>query len=41
MKAAKVVFVAGGECGIAALAPLYWLVEISGRRYAAPVPRHP
>jgi hypothetical protein len=37
MKFAKVVFIAGGVWGIAALAPFYWLVDISGRRYAAPV----
>ena len=37
MKFAKVVFTAGGVWGIAALAPFYWLVDISGRRYAAPV----
>jgi hypothetical protein len=36
MRFAKVVFIAGGVWGIAALAPLYWLVDISGRRYAAP-----
>jgi len=36
MKFAKIVFIAGGVWGIAALAPLYWLVDISGRRYAAP-----
>jgi hypothetical protein len=37
MKFAKVVFIAGGVWGIAALAPFYWLVDISGRRYAAPI----
>ena len=37
MKFAKVVFIAGGVWGIAALVPFYWLVDISGRRYAAPV----
>ena len=37
MKFARVVFIGGGVWGIAALAPLYWLVDISGRRYAPPV----
>jgi hypothetical protein len=37
MKFAKVVFIAGGVWGIAALVPFYWLVDISGRRYAAPM----
>lgn len=37
MKFARVVFIGGGVWGIAALAPFYWLVDISGRHYAAPV----
>jgi hypothetical protein len=36
MKFARIVFIAGGVWGIAALAPFYWLVDISGRHYAAP-----
>ncbi len=36
-KFAKVVFIGGGVWGIAALAPFYWLVDISGRRYAPPL----
>lgn len=36
MKLARIVFIAGGLWGIAALAPFYWLVDISGRRYAGP-----
>ena len=37
MKFAKIVFIAGGVWGMAALVPFYWLADISGRRYAAPV----
>ena len=37
MKFARIVFIAGGVWGIAALAPFYWLVDITGRRYAAPM----
>jgi hypothetical protein len=37
MKFARVVFIAGGVWGIAALAPFYWLVDISGRHYTAPM----
>lgn len=37
MKFARVVFIAGGVCGIATLAPFYWLVDPTGRRYAAPI----
>jgi hypothetical protein len=37
MKCARFVYIAGGVWGIAALAPFYWLVDISGRRYAPPV----
>jgi hypothetical protein len=37
MKFARFVFIASGVWGIAALAPFYWLVDITGRRYAAPM----
>ena len=37
MKFARFVFIGGGVWGIAALVPFYWLVDISGRHYAAPV----
>jgi hypothetical protein len=33
MKFAKVVFIAAGIWGIGVLTPLYWLVDVSGRRY--------
>src|SRR4029079_487528 len=36
MKFARIVFIAGGVWGIAALVPFYWLVDITGRHYAAP-----
>ena len=36
MKFARIVFVAGGVWGIAVLVPFYWLVDITGRHYAAP-----
>jgi hypothetical protein len=37
MKFARIVFITGGIWGIAALAPFYWLVDITGRPYAAPM----
>ena len=37
MKFARIVFIGGGVWGIAALAPFYWLVDISGRHYAPPL----
>jgi len=37
MKYARVVFIAGGVWGIVALAPFYWLVDVTGRHYAAPL----
>jgi hypothetical protein len=37
MKFARVVFVAAGVWGIAVLLPFYALVDLTGRRYAAPV----
>src|SRR5881628_343823 len=37
MKFARIVFIGGGVWGIAALVPFYWLVDITGRHYAAPL----
>jgi hypothetical protein len=37
MKFAKVVFVGAGIWGIVVLTPFYWLIDITGRRYAAPI----
>ena len=36
MKFARVVFVIAGIWGVAVLTPFYWLVDITGRRYAPP-----
>src|SRR5678809_1085519 len=36
MKFAKIVFTAAGVWGIVVLTPLYFLVDLSGRRYAPP-----
>lgn len=36
MRLARFVFIGAGIWGIAVLTPLYWLVDISGRRYAVP-----
>jgi predicted anti-sigma-YlaC factor YlaD len=36
MKFARVVFLVAGVWGIAALTPLYFLVDLTGRQYAAP-----
>lgn len=36
MKFAKFVFIGAGIWGISVLTPLYWLVDITGRRYAPP-----
>ena len=36
MKLAKYVFTGAGIWGIVVLAPLYWLFDIAGRRYAPP-----
>ena len=36
MRFAKVVFIAAGVWGIIVLTPLYFLIDISGRQYAAP-----
>ena len=37
MRFAKIVFVGAGIWGIAVLAPFYWLVDVTGRHYGAPV----
>jgi len=37
MKFARVVFVVAGIWGIVVLTPFYWLVDITGRRYAPPI----
>jgi len=37
MRFAKVVFILAGVWGIAVLTPLYFLVDLTGRSYAAPV----
>jgi hypothetical protein len=36
MKFAKYVFTGAGIWGIVVLSPLYWLFDITGRRYASP-----
>lgn|SRR5690349_18954214 len=36
MKFARVVFIGAGIWGVAVLTPLYWLFDITGRRYQAP-----
>jgi len=36
LKLAKYVFTGAGIWGIAVLAPLYWLLDMTGRRYAPP-----
>ena len=36
MRFARTVFVGAGIWGIAVLTPLYWLIDITGRRYAPP-----
>ena len=37
MKFARAVFIVAGVWGIVVLTPLYFLVDLAGRRYAAPV----
>ena len=37
MKFARVVFIGAGVWGVAVLSPLYWLLDITGRRYAPPL----
>ena len=36
MRFAKTVFIGAGIWGIAVLLPFYWLVDVTGRHYAAP-----
>jgi hypothetical protein len=36
VKFAKYVFISAGLWGIAVLTPFYWLVDVTGRRYAPP-----
>jgi hypothetical protein len=36
VKFAKYAFIAAGVWGIAVLTPFYWLVDVTGRRYAPP-----
>ena len=36
MKFARVVFIGAGIWGVTVLTPLYWLFDITGRRYHAP-----
>ena len=36
MRFARTVFVGAGIWGIAVLTPLYWLIDITGRRYPSP-----
>lgn len=40
MKLARIVFIGAGVWGIAVLTPFYWLVDLTGRHYAAPT-EHP
>jgi hypothetical protein len=37
MKFARIVFVGAGIWGIVVLTPLYWLIDVTGRRYAPPM----
>ena len=37
MKFARVVFIGAGVWGLTVLTPLYWLFDITGRRYQAPI----
>ena len=36
MRFARVVFVGAGVWGIVVLTPLYWLIDVTGRRYSPP-----
>ena len=36
MKFARIVFIGAGVWGLVVLTPLYWLVDVTGRHYAAP-----
>ena len=37
MRFAKIVFIVAGIWGIVVLMPLYWLLDVTGRRYGPPV----
>jgi hypothetical protein len=37
---ARIVFIVAGIWGIAVLTPFYWLVDVTGRRYAPPAYPH-
>jgi hypothetical protein len=37
MRFAKVVFIIAGIWGITVLTPLYWLIDVTGRRYSPPM----
>lgn len=37
MKFARVVFIGAGVWGVTVLTPLYWLIDITGRRYRPPI----
>lgn len=37
MRFAKIVFIVAGIWGIVVLMPLYWLLDVTGRRYGLPV----
>jgi hypothetical protein len=37
MKFARIVFIGAGIWGIVVLTPFYWLLDVTGRRYAPPV----
>ena len=36
MRFARVVFIGAGVWGIVVLTPLYWLIDVTGRRYSPP-----
>ena len=37
MTFARIVFVGAGVWGVVVLAPFYWLMDVTGRRYPAPI----
>ena len=37
MRFARIVFIVAGIWGIVVLMPLYWLIDVTGRRYGLPV----
>ena len=37
MRFARIVFIVAGIWGIVVLMPLYWLLDVTGRRYGPPV----